>query len=99
MSEANFGRCTSISEDELSSRPISSNASFFAHRLPGAGLRLTPEEWALIVGALGAYRHNNAYRPLYEKFAAESSGMLTGETCAGRPGSRLRLNPEVPSRR
>ena len=56
MSKANFGRCTSISVDELTSRPISSNASFFAHRLPGAGLRLTPEEWALIVGALGAYQ-------------------------------------------
>lgn len=93
MSEANFGRCTSISEDELSSRPISSNASFFAHRLPGAGLRLTPEEWALIVGALRAYQHNNTYRPLYEKFAAQGAGVMAAETGAGRPGSRLRLNP------
>lgn len=56
-------------------------------------MRLTPEEWALIVSALGAYRHNNAYRPLYEKFAAESSGMLAAQTCAGRPSGRLRLNP------
>lgn len=77
----------------MTSRPISSNASFFAYHLPGAGLRLTPEEWALIVSALGAYRHNNAYRPLYEKFAAESSGMLAAQTCAGRPSGRLRLNP------
>ena len=86
------GRCTSISEDALTSRPLASNASFFAYRLPGAGLRLTPEEWALIVGALRAYRHNNTYRPLYEKFAAQGVG---GMPCAERPGSRLRINPQT----
>ena len=55
-------------------------------------MRLTPEEWALIVGALGAYRHNNTYRPLYEKFAAQGVG---GMPCAERPGSRLRINPQT----
>lgn len=89
------GHCTSISEDELTSRPLASNSSFFAYRLPGAGLRLTPEEWALIVGALGAYRHNNTYRPLYEKFAAQGAGVMAAETCAERPGSRLRINPQA----
>ena len=80
----------------MTSRPLASNSSFFAYRLPGAGLRLTPEEWALIVGALRAYQHNNTYRPLYEKFAAQGVG---GMPCAERPGSRLQLNPCVPSPR
>ena len=93
MSFAYFGFFTSISEDELTSRPLPPHSTFLAYRVPEAGLRLAPEEWALIVGALGAYRHNNAYRPLYEKFAAESSGMLAAQTCAGRPSGRLRLNP------
>lgn len=29
--------------------------------------RLTSEEWALIMDALRAYQHNEAYRALYEK--------------------------------
>ena len=29
--------------------------------------RLTTEEWALIMDALRAYQHNEAYRALYEK--------------------------------
>ena len=45
-------------------------------------MRLTPEEWALIVGALRAYQHNNTYRPLYEKFAAQGAGMMAAETGA-----------------
>lgn len=77
----------------MTSRPPASNASFFAYRLPGAGLRLTSEEWTLIVGALGAYRHNNTYRPLYEKFAAQGAGVTAGAPGAGQCGSRLRLNP------
>lgn len=77
----------------MTSRPLASNSSFFAYRLPGAGLRLTPEEWALIVGALGAYRHNNTYRPLYEKFAAQGTGVTAGAPGAGRSGGRLQINP------
>lgn len=77
----------------MTSHPLASNASFFAYRLPGAGLRLTPEEWALIVGALRAYQHNNTYRPLYEKFAAQGAGMMAAETGARGSGNRLRLNP------
>ena len=57
----------------MTSLPLSSNSSFFAYRSPEAGLRLTPEEWALITGALRAYQHNNTYRPLYEKFAAQTA--------------------------
>lgn len=57
----------------MTSLPLSSNSSFFAYRSPGAGLRLTPEEWALITGALRAYQHNNTYRPIYEKFAAQTA--------------------------
>ena len=83
----------------MTSRPLASNSSFFAYRLPGAGLRLTPEEWALIVGALGAYRHNNTYRPLYEKFAAQGAGVTAGALGAGRFGSRLQLNPGASSAR
>lgn len=32
---------------------------------------LTGEEWVLILDALSAYQHNEAYLPLYEKLLAE----------------------------
>ena len=83
----------------MTSRPLASNASFFAYRLPGAGLRLTPEEWALILGALRAYRHNTTYRPLYEKLALQTSGGTDAGVRAGSADSRLQLNPQVPSPR
>ena len=35
------------------------------------GPHLTPEEWVLILDALSAYQHNQAYLPLYEKLLAE----------------------------
>lgn len=44
------------------------------HRICSAtseGLHLTSEEWVLILDALSAYQHNDAYLPLYEKLLAE----------------------------
>lgn len=38
-----------------------------------ADKRLTREEWALIVGVLSAYQHNEEIRPLYEKLVDFSS--------------------------
>jgi len=55
-------------------------------------LRLTPEEWLLLVDALRAYQHNATYRPLYEKFAAQGAGAMAEKACAGRTGSRRQLN-------
>lgn len=40
--------------------------------------RLTAEEWALIMGALRAYQHNETYRALYEKLGGHP---LEGEVC------------------
>lgn len=74
------------------SRSLASNSSFSAYRSSGAGLRLTPEEWLLLVNALRAYQHNATYRPLYEKFAAQSLGVMAEKTCAGRTGSRRQIN-------
>ena len=39
--------------------------------------RLTAEEWALIMDALRAYQHNEAYRALYEKLEAWSMSPVT----------------------
>ncbi|GGF81507.1 hypothetical protein GCM10011402_37650 [Paracoccus acridae] len=41
--------------------------------------RLTAEEWALIMNALRAYQHNDAYRSLYEKLEAWSISPVTAE--------------------
>ena len=40
MSFAYFGFFTSISEDELTSRPLPPHSTFLAYRVPEAGLRL-----------------------------------------------------------
>lgn len=42
-------------------------------RVPAASVRLTIEEWGLVMAALGAYRHNTTYRTLYQKLAAEAA--------------------------
>lgn len=34
-------------------------------------LRLTGEEWNLVVSALSVYQHNQTYRRLYERLAAQ----------------------------
>ena len=57
----------------MNSRSLLSNAPFVASSLSGEALRLSAEEWALIVGALRAYRHNNTYRPLYEKIVTRTA--------------------------
>lgn len=74
------------------SRSLASNSSLSAYRSSGAGLRLTPEEWLLLVDALRAYQHNATYRPLYEKFAAQGAGALAEKACAMRTGSRRELD-------
>ncbi|WP_313137750.1 hypothetical protein [Paracoccus jeotgali] len=55
-------------------------------------MRLTPEEWLLLVNALRAYQHNATYRPLYERFAAQGAGALAEKACAMRTGSRRELD-------
>ena len=70
-----------------------------AYRVPEAGLRLAPEEWALILGALRAYQHNTTYRPLYEKLAPQTLSFTEAGVRSGAPGSKPRLNPQVPSPR
>lgn len=62
-------------ENDLISRrlPQNPNPAFLSFRVPAAGLRLSAEEWRLIVSALSAYRHNQAYRPLYEKLTTQTS--------------------------
>lgn len=57
----------------MNSRSLLSNAPFVASSLSGEALRLSAEEWALIVGALRAYQHNNTYRPLYEKIVTRTA--------------------------
>ena len=83
----------------MTSRPLPPHSTFLAYRVPEAGLRLTPEEWALIVSALRAYQHNTTYRPLYEKLAPQTSEFTDAGLCPGLPGSRTRLNLRVPSPR
>ena len=99
MSKANFGRCTSISEDELTPRPLPPHSTFLAYRVPEAGLRLAPEEWALILGALRAYQHNTTYRPLYEKLALQTPGGTDAGGRAGSSDSRPPLNRQPSSPR
>ena len=96
---AYFGPCDGIPEDKLISRSLLSNSTFFAHRVPEAGLRLTSEEWALIVGALRAYQHNTTYRPLYEKVATQTSGFTEAGVRSGPPGSKRPISPQATSRR
>lgn len=62
-------------ESKLISRRLQPNPTpgFLGFRAPAAGLHLTSEEWKLIVGALSAYQHNQAYRPLYEKLTTQAS--------------------------
>ncbi|MBV0892873.1 hypothetical protein KTN05_13580 [Paracoccus sp. Z118] len=93
------GPCTSILEDELTSRPLQSSSTFFAYRVPDVGLRLTSEEWALIMGALRAYQHNTTYRPLYEKVATQTSGFTDAGVRSGPPGSKRPISPQATSRR
>ena len=78
------------------SRPLPSHSTFLAYRVPEAGLRLAPEEWALILGALRAYQHNTTYRPLYEKLALHTSGLTDAGVRSGAPGSKPRLNLRSP---
>ena len=95
MSFAYFGFFTSFWETKLTSRPLPPHSTFLAYRVPEAGLRLAPEEWALILGALRAYRHNTTYRPLYEKLALQTSGGTDAGVRAGSADSRLQLNPQA----
>ena len=83
----------------MTSRPLPPNPTLLAYRVPGAGLRLTAEEWDLIVGALRAYRHNTTYRPLYEKLAIQTPDFTNAGVRSGLPGSRPRLNLQVSSPR
>ena len=81
----------------MTSRPLPPNPTFLAYRVPEAGLRLSPEEWALIVVALRAYQHNTIYRPLYEKLAPQTLSFTEAGVRSGLPGGRPRLNLQVPS--
>lgn len=54
----------------LQSKPSSRSLGF---RMPAEGLRLSAEEWELIMSALSAYQHNQAYRSLYEKLSSRAS--------------------------
>lgn len=53
-----------------SPRPIHAPRASSAYQ---AGPRLTAEDWALILAALSAYKHNAAYRDLYEKLAPQQT--------------------------
>lgn len=77
----------------MTSRPLPPHSTFFAYRVPEAGLRLTSEEWALIVGALSAYQHNTTYRPLYEKLAPQIPELKDTGLRSGSPGGKPQLNP------
>ena len=70
---AHSGRCTSTSGKTLISRQLQTNSPYRPVPAPSAALRLTAEEWKLIVSALSAYQHNQTYRPLYEKLAAQTN--------------------------
>lgn len=91
-----FWLFTSISESELASRPLPPNPTLLAYRVPEAGLRLTPEEWVLIVVALRAYQHNTIYRPLYEKLAPQTLAFTDAGARSGSPGSKPPLNRGSP---
>ena len=69
------GRCTSTSGKTLISRQLQTNSPYRPYPVPAPSVapRLTAEEWKLIVSALSAYQHNQTYRPLYEKLAAQTN--------------------------
>lgn len=54
----------------LSLRPSSIPS---APRPCAPGPHLTSEEWELILKALRAYKHNAAYRQLYDKLVSQSA--------------------------
>ena len=54
----------------LSLRPSSIPS---ARRSCAPGPHLTSEEWELILRALRAYKHNAAYRQLYDKLVSQSA--------------------------
>lgn len=54
----------------LSLRPSSIPS---ARRSCAPGPHLTSEEWELILKALRAYKHNAAYRQLYDKLVSQSA--------------------------
>ena len=83
----------------MTSRPLPSHSTFLAYRVPEAGLRLAPEEWALILGALRAYQHNTTYRPLYEKLALQTPGVTDAGVRALPSGSTPPLNSQASSLR
>ncbi|WP_313138177.1 hypothetical protein [Paracoccus jeotgali] len=60
-------------------------------------MRLTPEEWLLLVNALQAYQHNETYRPLYEKFEAQGAGVMAENACA-KGSSKRHLSHWTPDR-
>ena len=45
----------------------------YAPRPCAPGPHLTSEEWELILKALRAYKHNAAYRQLYDKLVSQSA--------------------------
>lgn len=45
----------------------------YAPRPCAPGSHLTSEEWELILKALRAYKHNAAYRQLYDKLVSQSA--------------------------
>lgn len=42
-----------------------------ATRVPAMGPALTPEDWGLILKALGAYQHHLRFRAVYEKLTCD----------------------------
>jgi len=62
----------SAPENKLISRQLQTNTPSLVFRAPSAGVRLTAQEWEMIVGALSAYQHNQTYRPLYEKLVTQT---------------------------
>lgn len=67
------GRCTNTLGKTLISRQLQTTSPYRPCTAPSVAPRLTAEEWKLIVSALSAYKHNQTYRPLYEKLAAKAS--------------------------
>lgn len=63
---------TSAPEKTLISRHIQPKPPSFSYPVPAANLRLTAEDWKLILEALKAYQHNQTYRPLYQKLVAQT---------------------------
>ena len=70
---ARSGRCISTPGKKLISRQLQTNSPYRPCPAPSPALRLTAEEWKMIVSALSAYQHHQTYRPLYEKLAAQTS--------------------------